>query len=94
MVVGAFWCLYDQLVRAEQEKFRRDTHATINPLLQGLIIIVVGLALLPIVTGTVATSQKDANSTATVKGMTTLLPVLYVIVLVVGTIGYIRFKGK
>lgn len=66
----------------------------LGPLFEGLIVIVVGLALLPVVTGSAAASAADKNASASVKAMAALLPLLYVILIVVIAIGFVTFRRK
>ena len=75
----------------------------VNQLIQGMIAIVIGLALLPVVTefvdeltraeetdadGNVITEAGAFYDTA-VGALIELLPVLYVIVIIVGVVGFI-----
>jgi len=62
--------------------------------LQALIGIVIGLALLPVV----ATFASDLTGTGgqlegtTVGALVDLMPILYVIILVAGAVGYVAYK--
>ncbi len=60
-------------------------------LLQGLIVIAVGLALLPVVNEFVAglTGVGKAFADTTVGALIDLIPILYTLVIVGGTIAYV-----
>ena len=69
----------------------------VNQLIQGMIAIVIGLALLPVIAGFVeelthaggTDTDPGAFYDSPVGALIELLPVLYVIVLVVGVVGFI-----
>ena len=69
----------------------------VNQLIQGMIAIVIGLALLPVIAGFVEelthagedNGDPGAFYDTPVGALIELLPVLYVIVLVVGVVGFI-----
>ena len=63
----------------------------VNQLIQGMIAIVIGLALLPVIAGFVEelTGTDGAFEEGPVSALIELLPVLYVIVLIVGVVGFI-----
>lgn len=65
-----------------------------NKLITGMITIVIGLALLPVVNNFVTDLTGDGADFAgtTVGTLIDLLPILYVIVLVAGVVGYISYK--
>lgn len=67
----------------------------VNRLIQMMIAIVIGLALLPVVNDFVTdlTGTDGALEGTTAGGLVDLLPVLYVIVLVAGSVTYISL-GK
>lgn len=67
-----------------------------NKLIQAMIGIVIGLALLPVVAGfasdlTTGTTPVLTGSLAT---LVDLVPVLYVILLIVGAVGYMSYGKK
>ena len=65
-----------------------------NKLITGMITIVIGLALLPVVNNFVTdlTGVGGTFADTTVGTLIDLLPILYVIVLVAGVVGYISYK--
>lgn len=58
----------------------------VNKLIQSMIAIVIGLALLPVVND--FTTQAATGLTGAMASLVNLLPVLYVIILITGAIGY------
>lgn len=68
----------------------------VRNLLQALIGIVIGLALLPVV----ATFASDLTGVGgqladtSVGALVDLMPILYVIILIAGAVGYVAYKGK
>ncbi|MFO7972634.1 MAG: hypothetical protein R6U40_12920 [Desulfobacterales bacterium] len=73
-----------------------------NSLISALVMLVIGLALLPVVNSFVETLTRDAdigegidagvfNGTPT-GSLIDLLPVLYVIIIVVGFVSYLKIK--
>jgi hypothetical protein len=75
----------------------------VNKLIGGLIVIVLGLALLPLIADTVAslTQAPDAGPPEVLAGqfydtsigtLLQVLPVLYVIILVAGVVGFIATR--
>ncbi len=67
----------------------------VNKLIQGMIAIVIGLALMPVIADFTdeLTGSGGAFEEGPVGALIDLLPVLYVIVLVVGIVGYI-YTGR
>ncbi len=65
-------------------------------LMGALVAIVVGLALLPIVSDFVAglTGIGMVFENTTTGSLIDLLPILYVLILVAGTIGYVVFSSR
>jgi hypothetical protein len=65
-----------------------------NKLISGMITIVIGLALLPVINDFVdgLTGSEGALADTTVGSLVDLLPILYVIVLVAGVVGYISYR--
>lgn len=63
----------------------------INRLLGALLAIVVGVAMLPTITGTINTLDTTTLPSAVVS-LVDLLPILFVIIIVAGAVSYIRFK--
>jgi len=63
-----------------------------SKLFQAMLIIVIGLALLPTVISSVDALDTAGLSTA-VQGLVDLLPILYMVVIVGGAIGYAKFGG-
>jgi len=65
-----------------------------NKLISGMITIVIGLALLPVINDFVDGLTGDGGALAgtTVGSLVDLLPILYVIVLVAGVVGYISYR--
>jgi hypothetical protein len=65
-----------------------------NKLISGMITIVIGLALLPVINDFVdgLTGSEGALAGTTVGSLVDLLPILYVIVLVAGVVGYISYR--
>lgn len=65
-----------------------------NKLISGMITIVIGLALLPVINDFVdgLTGDGKALADTTVGSLVDLLPILYVIVLVAGVVGYISYR--
>ena len=61
-----------------------------NKLLKLLIGVVIGLALLPVIISTVA-SIDVATLSASEETLVNLIPTLYIIVLLVGVAGYLKF---
>lgn len=66
----------------------------VNKLIQGMIMIVIGLALLPVVNEFVTdlTGTGGELENTTLGSLVDLLPILYVIIIVVGAVSYIAFK--
>ena len=68
----------------------------VNKVIGVMIVLVIGLALLPVV-GTFADDLTGAGGqfeSTTVGSLIDLLPVLYVIILVAGAVGYIATSRK
>ena len=65
----------------------------INRLLGALLAIVVGVAMLPTITGTINTLDTTTLPSAVVS-LVDLLPILFVIIIVAGAVSYIRFKSN
>ena len=65
----------------------------IGDLITGVIGIVVGLALLPVVNESIETAKVNMSSSA-LSALLGIIPMLYVIVLVVGMTAYVVVKGK
>ncbi len=63
----------------------------VNKLLQGMIAIVVGLALLPVVNdfATELTESGGALEESAAGSLVDLIPILYVIVLISGVVGFV-----
>lgn len=63
----------------------------VNRLIQAMIALVIGLALLPVVADFAGdlTGQGGALEDTTTGALVDLLPVLYVIILVAGAVGFI-----
>ncbi len=62
----------------------------VNNLIQGMIVIVIGLALLPVINDFVVDlTDGGALDGETAGTLVELLPVLYVIVLVSGVVGFV-----
>ena len=63
----------------------------VNKLLQGMIAIVVGLALLPVVNdfATELTEDGGALEESAAGALVDLVPILYVIVLISGVVGFV-----
>lgn len=61
-----------------------------NKLIKILIGVVIGLALLPVVLSTVAAIDV-ATLSASEETLINLIPTLYIIVLLVGVVGYLKF---
>ena len=68
----------------------------VNQLIQGMIVIVIGLALLPVINDFVVelTEEGGALEDQTAGTLVELLPVLYVIVLVSGVVGFVYTGTK
>ena len=68
----------------------------VNKLIQSLIAMVIGLALLPVVAGFAEdlTGQGGALADTTTGALVDLLPVIYVITLVAGAVGYIATSRR
>ena len=68
----------------------------VNQLIQGMIVIVIGLALLPVINDFVVdlTEEGGALADQTAGTLVELLPVLYVIVLVSGVVGFVYTGTK
>jgi choline-glycine betaine transporter len=64
----------------------------VNKLIQAMILIVIGLALLPVVME--FADNFVAENTGGVYSLVTLLPVIYVIILLTGAVAYIRVGSK
>ena len=69
----------------------------VNKLIQAMIVIVIGLALLPVImdfvndlTGTDGALEDEGALVSLVE----LLPILFVIILIVGAIAYVRTSSK
>ena len=67
----------------------------VSRLIGGLIAIVIGLALLPVVIDFVdgLTATGEALHETTAGTLVDLLPILFVIAIVVGVISYMKFGG-
>lgn len=67
-----------------------------SKILAAMVAIVVGLALLPVVNDFVTdlTGTGGALENTTTGSLVELLPVLFVLILVGGTIGYVYFSKK
>ena len=61
-----------------------------NKLIGALIAIVIGLALLPVVVSFVETAEESLEGG--VETLVGLLPILYVIMIIGGAVGYLSFK--
>lgn len=68
----------------------------VNKLIQSLIAMVIGLALLPVVSdfASTLTATGGALEGTTTGSLVDLLPVIYVITLVAGSVGYIAYNRK
>lgn len=68
----------------------------VNKLIQAMIAIVIGLALLPVVAQFAdnLTGAGGALEGTTSAALVDLLPVLYVIVLIGGVVGFIYTRGR
>lgn len=68
----------------------------VKSLIQGMIAVVIGLALLPVVNTFVTdlTGTGGELETSTVAPLINLIPTLYVIILVVGLVAYVYFSRK
>ena len=68
----------------------------VNKLIQGMIMIVIGLALLPVVNDFVTdlTGTGGSLEGTTLATLVDLLPTLYVIIIVVGAVGYVTVGRK
>ena len=68
----------------------------VNKLIGALIALVIGLALLPVVNDFVTelTGSGGAFADTTVGSLIDLLPILYVIILVAGTVAFISTSRK
>lgn len=70
----------------------------INKLIGAMLAIVVGVAVLPAVTGTIDDALYDAEGNLldsvppVVETLVDLLPILFVVIVVVGAVGYIRWR--
>ena len=60
----------------------------VNRLIQSMIVIVIGLALLPVIVDFVDDFVAEHGEGGAIESLVELLPVLYVIILVVGAISY------
>lgn len=67
-----------------------------NKLIQAMIGIVIGLALLPVVAGFASDLTTGATPvlTGSLATLVDLVPVLYVILLIVGAVGYMSYGKK
>ena len=68
-----------------------------SKILGAVVTIVIGLAMLPIVNEFVdnLTNEATGDLAGTTTGsLVSLLPILYVLILVAGTIGYVAFSRK
>jgi uncharacterized membrane protein len=63
----------------------------VNSLINAVIGVVIGLALLPVLTSSINSAKE--NATGIVGVLLDIIPVLYVIVLVVGLVWYLKSKG-
>ena len=72
----------------------RSDQGAMGPIMEVLLLFVVGLALLPVVNSFTQQSQTDKNATANVKQITTIVPVLFVICILVGAWGYMQFRQR
>ena len=65
-----------------------------NKLIQAMIMVVIGLALLPVVADFASdlTGTGGALADTTMAPLVDLLPLLYVVLIIVGIASYIRFK--
>ena len=68
----------------------------VNKLLQGMIAIVVGLALLPVVNdfATELTEDGGALEESAAGALVDLVPILYVIVLISGVVGFVYTANR
>ena len=68
----------------------------VNKLLQGMIAIVVGLALLPVVNdfATELTEDGGALEDSAAGALVDLVPILYVIVLISGVVGFVYTANR
>jgi len=68
----------------------------VNRLIQAMIALVIGLALLPVVADFAGelTGQGGALEGTTTGALVDLLPVLYVIILVAGAVGFIATNRR
>ena len=65
----------------------------IGDLITAVIGVVIGLALLPVVTSSV-TGAIDVNTSPSVIALLHIVPLLYIIVIVVGMVAYVVIRGK
>ena len=68
-----------------------------SKILGAVVTIVIGLAMLPIVNEFVDNLTNEATGSlagTTTGSLVSLLPILYVLILVAGTIGYVAFSRK
>lgn len=63
----------------------------VNKLLGAMLAIVVGVAMLPTITQTIDDLDTSELEPA-VESLVDLLPVLFVVIIVAGAVGYIRFR--
>jgi hypothetical protein len=59
-----------------------------------MLIIVVGLALLPVVTSSAHDAGADPNATSAVAHMVPLIPLFYVLIVLGGALTYVYFRTK
>jgi len=65
-----------------------------RPLLEAMLIVVVGLALLPVVTSSAHTAAADPNASAAVQNIVPLIPLFYVLIVLGGALAYVYFRSK
>lgn len=68
----------------------------VNRLIQGLIMIVIGLALLPVVNDFAVNLTEDGAEfhDTTVGTLIDLIPLLYVVIIVVGVVSYVVYHTR
>jgi len=68
----------------------RNRRGSIEPslIVGAVVVIVLGVSLLPVITSMANATELGVNGT-TIGTLVDLLPLLYVVVLIVGTIGYV-----
>lgn len=74
----------------------KEVFAMVNKVIGVMIVLVIGLALLPVIGDFAAdlTGTGGQFEATTVGSLIDLLPVLYVIILVAGAVGYIATSRK